>query len=235
MKMVVHKIRHKLHKFHRMRKHKEEDLSPWKQKWHDFNEEKLGWLEKIVDKAIPWLVLLLLFLILGEFSHQLNFFHWHWMDAVAEFFHHHEHEVHLIDQIIIAFFVIDLYFNFFKKASVWSFLKTSVLDIIAVAPLGLVFKVGGLGEAQSILHVTEDIGKEASRALREGEAASKVVREAGELVKMEKVGAKGTKLVRTITRGPRMLRLYRLGGLFGKEEPKKKSSKKKAVRKKKKK
>ena len=92
------KVVHHIKKFHRIRKIKEENLPPWKEKWHNLNEHYLSWLEKIVEKLIPWLVILLLIIILGEFSHQLNFFHWHWMDSVAEFFHHYENIVHIVVQ-----------------------------------------------------------------------------------------------------------------------------------------
>lgn len=194
-----HKIRHHLHKFHRMRKKKEQNLPLWKEKWNSFNETKLGWLEKFVDKLIPWLVLALLAIILGEFSHQLNFANWQWMEKIATFFDNHTAEIKMIDQIVVGFFIVDLYFNFFKKATVLSFIKTSFLDILAVAPLGLIFRAE-LGEAQTILHITE---KEASIAIKEGEEAAKIL-------KLENIS----------TKTPRMLRLYRITQFFGKKDKK---------------
>ena len=132
-----HKIRHHLHKFHKLRKQKEKNLPLWKEKWNHFNETKLGWLEKFVDKSIPFLVILLLFILLGEFSEELNLFGWQWVEHISKFVETQQHMIEIIDQVIVAFFAIDLYFNFFKKATFLSFLKTSFLDILAIAPLGL--------------------------------------------------------------------------------------------------
>ena len=207
------KVIHGIRKYHRIRKAKEENLPPWKEKWHGFNRKYLHWLESLVDKLIPWLVFLLLLMILGEFSEYLNFFHWHWVDFVSEFFHEHEAIINIVDQVIITFFVIDLYFNFFRKATFVSFLKTSILDIIAVAPLGLIFRVSEISEAQSILHVTEDIEKEVSRVLKEGESASKLIKaeqEAARLARLQKL----QKASRTVSRIPRFLRMYRLTDFF---------------------
>jgi len=217
---IHHRVRHHIHKFHKIRKLKEENLPPWKEAWHKFNDAKLGWLEHIIDKSIPWLVLALLAIILGEFSDTLNFFNWHWMEVVAEFFHEHEATVKVIDQTIIGFFVADLYFNFFKKAKISTWLKTSILDIIAVAPLGLILRVSGLGEAQSVLHVTADIEKEAAKLLREEEAAVKLFRteqEAAKLAKLQRV-QKIQKATKVAARSPRFLRLYRLSQFFKKKK-----------------
>jgi hypothetical protein len=223
---IHHRIRHKIRRYHRMRKIKEENLPAWKEKWNSFNEKRLGWLEKTVDRLIPWLVLLLLFIILGEFSEQLNLFDWQWMETAAEFFHAYEDIIHIIDRIIIGFFIADLYFNFFKKAKISTWLKTSILDIIAVAPLGLIFRVSEISEAQSILHVTEDIGKEAGKVLKETEAAAKIAKEteaASKIIKAEQEAAKLARLQKTsrfarfsrvIARIPRLLRLNRLTEFF---------------------
>ncbi len=181
----------------------------WKLCWSHFNEHYFGWLERFVDGLIPWLVLLLLFIILGEFSHSLNVFHWGWLDAVAEFFEHYEKAIKIIDAVIIAFFVVELYFHYFKSRTFLHFLKSSFLDILAVLPLGFVFRLARLfrirriSESQSLLHLATKLEKTAARLAHEGEIASKVA-------KLEKT----TKLSRLITRVPRFLRLARLRGFF---------------------
>lgn len=205
-----HKIIHHLHKFHKIRKKKEENLPLWKEKWNSFNETKLGWLERFVDRSIPWLVILLLFVILGEFSQELNLFGWQWMEHVATFMNAQEHTILIIDRIIVGFFLIDIYFNFFKKATFLSFLKTSALDILAVIPLGLFFRVEA-GEAQSILHVSEKLGKEAEVAIKEGEAAAKIL-------KLEKIALRTEK---AIVHAPKLLRFYRVSDWFGKKRDRK--------------
>jgi len=204
-----HKIRHHLHKFHKLRKQKEKNLPAWKEKWNNFNETRIGWLEKFVALAIPWMVIILFFIILGEFSQELNFFGWQWLEKVALFVEHHEFEISIIDKIVVSFFVIDLYFNFFKKATFLSFIKTSFIDIIAIAPLGLFFSAQ-VGEAQTILHVSTDLEKEAQVVIKEGEEAAKIM-------KLEKLS---TRMTKAITRAPRLLRLNRLTEWFGKKEKK---------------
>ena len=213
---IINRIKSYIYRYHRMRKKKDKDVSLWKKKWNNFNETRLGFLEHFVEKLIPWLVMLLFFIILGEFSSYLNVFHWHWMDQVAEFFHHNESTVLLIDKIIISFFVIDLYFNFFRKRTLWLFFKTSFLDILAVAPLGFVFRVSGLVESQSVLHVTTEVEKSAVKVLREGEVASKIVK-AEEAIKFARI-ERMNKVLRAIVRAPRLLRLYRLLFFFKKKK-----------------
>lgn len=185
-----HKIIHTIRKYNRIRKKKESGLPEWKENWHRFNEKYLGGLELLVEWAIPWLVLLLLFIILGENSHSLNFFHWEWMDKVTEFFEHHEEIIQIMDKIIVSFFVIDLYFNFFKKRTVQQFLQTSILDIIAIAPMGLIFDLAGIAETQKAIHVTTETEKE--------------------LVKL-------TRAEKIISKVPRFVRLYRILDLFKKK------------------
>ncbi|NOQ38470.1 hypothetical protein GQ472_06305 [archaeon] len=207
------KVKHNVRRHHRMRKKVDDKLPPWKKSWNCFNETRLGFIEHSVEKAIPWLVILLLFIILGEFSGYLNVFHWVWLEHVTEFFHSNAKLIHTIDSVIISFFVVDLYFNFFKKRTVWIFLKTSILDIIAIAPFGLLFRVAGLGEAQSIIHVTSDIEKNAARVLHEGEIATKIVR-MEEAAKIQRVN----KLTKTLARMPRLFRLHRLSTFFRKKK-----------------
>ncbi len=211
-----HGIRYRIKKYQQLRKEKEEHLPRWKEAWNHFNEHYMGWLEHFVDGLIPWLVLLLLFIILGEFSHSLNVFHWEWLDAVAEFFEHNEYTVRIIDQFIIAFFVIDLYFNFFKKRTVWSFLKTSILDIIAVAPMGLILRVAEISEAQSILHITTEIEKEATKIIRGEEAAARLI-EAERLAELTRLPA-GVRIARIISRVPRFFRLNHLFDFFARKK-----------------
>lgn len=154
---ISNKLIYFLHKHKKIRKRKEENLPPWKEKLHQFNEKHLKRQEIFVERMIPLLIVLLLLIIFGEFSHTLNFFNWNWMEQVAGFFSSHEDAIYVIDQIIIAFFVVDLYFSFFKKKTFIGFLKHYFLDILAVAPFGLVFRLTEIGEAQAILHVSTDI------------------------------------------------------------------------------
>lgn len=203
-----HRLKHLLKRISHLRKQKDANLPKWKEQWNHFNETKFGWLEHFVESSIPWLVFILLLIIVGEFSDTLNIFGWEWIERITIFFEHNKTAVMIIDDIIIAFFVIDLYFNFFKKATVWSFLKSSFIDIVAIAPLGLIFRISEISEAQSIIHVGADIEREAAKTLAEGEALAKLVR-TEELAKTIRL-SRGARTIRIIARLPRIFRLYRL-------------------------
>jgi hypothetical protein len=209
------KLRHKLaqnfRKHHRMRKVKENDLPPWKEKWNNFNETRLGWLEHFVEKAIPWLVLILGAILIGEFTVILEEYgltlillDYPWTENVVPFVHHNAELIELIDNIIVTLFAIDLYFNYFKKRTFKEFLKTSFIDILAIAPIGLLLELARVGEAQTALHVAGEVEKEAVR----------LEREAVELAKMERF-ARFTKAIEKI---PKALRLNRLNH-FSKKKP----------------
>ncbi len=175
---MLHRIRKHIRRYHRVRKRKERNLPDWKRSWCSFNERRLAWLEIGVEKLLPWLVLLLLMIILGEFSKELNIFSWNWMDNVAGFFSSNESKIKVVDRTIVAMFATDLYFNFFKKRTVWSFIKASFLDILAIAPLGMIFRVSEAWEGQAILHVGSEVEREgaALKIARTSRAAKLLVR-----------------------------------------------------------
>jgi len=186
-----------------MRKVKEECLPPWKEKWNNFNETKLGWLEHFAEKAIPWLVLILGAILVGEFTVILEEYGYSfivldypWTENVVLFVHHNAANIELIDNIIVSFFAIDLYFNFFKKRTFKEFLRTSFIDILAIAPLGLLLELARIGEAQTALHVAGEVEKE----------AVKLEREAVELAKMERFA----RITKAVEKLPKALRLNRL-------------------------
>lgn len=194
-----HRISQSILNFHRLRKHPEKGRADWKHRWNEFNESQLGWLEDFVDRMIPWLIFLLLLILLGEFSHELNFFGWSWMEEVALFFVRNHDAVDFFDNIIVALIIVDLYFNFFKKRTVWMFLRTSIIDIMAIAPLGEIFRLtgigAGVGEVQSALHVGSQLESEAAKIVRGEELAMKVTKEA--------------RIARAVSRMPRFIQLSR--------------------------
>ncbi len=126
-------------------------------------------VERIVNKVIPYAVILLLFVI------------------VYELFFHVENEniqlaVHIIDGIVIAIFVIDLIFLWIRSKTARFFFKNYWLDIIAIFPFGLMldaaakayrafFAVEQLGVGQAILHESLEARKGAKLLARSGEAA----------------------------------------------------------------
>ena len=197
-------LRKSIKRLHGIRK-KKERLPKWKKAWNDFNEKYFHWLEHWVDILIPWLVLCLLFIILGEYAHDINIFHWAWLNHVADFFHHHEAKIRFFDQVIVGFFLIDLYFNFFKKRTVMQFVKTSILDIVAVMPLGAIFRVAEVGEAQLLIHVGGEVPKA-------GELAG-----LSRLKSAPRISKVTARFARIATRIPRLFRLHRLSDLWKKK------------------
>ena len=136
------------------------------------------WLHKIevfVDKIIPFLLILLLVVIVMELG-----FH----QFVEE--HHLEQYVKWADYVIIFFFFIDLCFKYSHVRKIPLFLRKYWLDIIAVFPFFLVFRVveglsGALSfafsesaqTAQAVLHQGVELEKEGVKVVREVEVLSR--------------------------------------------------------------
>lgn len=139
------------------------------------------WMHKIevfVDKLIAPALLVLIVVIALEL-----FFN----DFVEH--NHLELWIDIIDYTIIGIFIVDLIFKYKQSRSVPQFFKTSWLDIIAVFPFFLLFRivnaVAGLftatvtettAIAQSILHGGVEIEKEASKIVQESEKIAKYSR-----------------------------------------------------------
>lgn len=133
-------------------------------------------IEIFVDKAIPYLVLLLVFIIIGEFA-----FH--------DFMNKYKLYVTIADYFIIGFFVIDLAFKFYRVRNVKLFFKKYWLEVIAVFPFVVVFRLfeeialvfritGQIEEGQRVLHSVAEIGKigEEQKIIRELSALEKETR-----------------------------------------------------------
>ena len=132
------------------------------------------WLHKIelrVDKSIPYLLVLLFFVIIGEifFAHEI--------EPYRVF-------VSIIDGFIIFIFVIDLIFKYVRIRNFPKFFRSYWLEIIAVFPAFLVLRlaeefiiIAKLGEtfesvgetAQSALHEVVGVEKEGKILMREAE------------------------------------------------------------------
>ena len=154
------------------------------------------WLKKLevfVDKFIPYLIILLLFVIIIDL-----FYH-----DIAE---HYKFQIALLDGFIVLVFLIDLSFKFKRAASIPQFLKKYWLEILAVLPFYLLFRAleiaigflelsGIIKQSQNILHTGVEIEKEISLISKEAE-------------EVEKVGARAKSFARTfksISRAPRLL------------------------------
>ena len=100
-------------------------------------------VEHIVDKSIPYLLILLLFVIIGEifFAHKI--------EPYRMF-------VSVIDGFIIFVFVIDLIFKYIRIRNLPKFFKNYWLEIIAIFPAFLILRV--MEEFAIIVKLEESIG-----------------------------------------------------------------------------
>ncbi|MBW3016391.1 ion transporter [Candidatus Woesearchaeota archaeon] len=93
-------------------KHK---LPPW-----------LSWIERFVDRSIPFMLVLLAVMIVVELLHLAG---------------PYEPVMEKLDYLVIAFFVVDLCFKWYHVRNVLKFVKLYWIDIIAVFPFYAIFRV----------------------------------------------------------------------------------------------
>ena len=154
------------------------------------------WLHKIeliVDKIIPYSLIMLLFIIIGEI-----FFHEE-IEPYVIF-------VGVIDNAIVFIFVLDLVFKYMRIRNFPNFMRKYWLEVIAVFPAFLVLRlieefvsIANLGETlQASLHETLEIEREGKVLVREIEGAGK------EASRMRYF----SRFIRPIARLPRFLKAF---------------------------
>ena len=152
-------------------------------------------VEHVVDKLIPPMLIALIFLIVIEL-----FFH--------DFAHHYEFWIILADYVVISVFVLDVIFKYIRIKPFKSFLRKSWLDIIAIFPFALMFRVFEgffeifaaseiIKESQSVLHSAVEMEKEAGKIVREVERAGKAART-----------TRFARFIRPIARAPRLVKAF---------------------------
>ena len=166
-----------------------------KEKKHSEFYEKF---EIVVDKLIPWMILLLLIVIILEF-----FYH----DFVHD--HHLETWLQYADWLVVVVFIFDLYFKYNRVSKIKDFFKHYWLDILAVFPFILFFRFAepifkaiastgkSLKKGQTLLHEGLEVQKGASRAIKEAEIAAKVSR-----------SGRFSRFIRPIARIPRFVKFF---------------------------
>ena len=171
------------------------------------------WLHKIeifVDKIIPLLLVILLVIIVGEFA-----FH--------EFMLKHSLTIEIIDGFIIFIFILDLIFKYLRIRNIPKFLRASWIDIIAIFPFFIVFRLfeGVLGllgisetisSAQKIVHVGVEVEKEVSGVIKESELVAKEA-------------SRSEKLIRFLRPIARSVRFSKVGNEDVREETEKQAKK----------
>jgi len=153
-------------------------------------------LEHLTDRIIPFLLIVLAVILITEF----------FFKATAEIYHI---EIVIVDYVIIVFFTLDLMYKFHRVRKTKLFLKKYWLDIIAVFPFFLIFRLieefllffrisQELGEGQKFFH----IGLEAEKLAKEERA----LRELAELQKETQLTR--TRLFARFFRLPRMIKIF---------------------------
>ena len=156
-------------------------------------KEWLHKIELIVDKSIPYCLILLFFVIIGEifFKYKVEPYHAY---------------ISAIDDIIIFIFILDLVFKYIRTMNFPKFLRKYWLEVIAVFPAFLILRlieefvsIANLGETlQASLHETLEIEKEGKVLVREIESGGK---EASRLRYF-------SRFIRPIARLPRFLKAF---------------------------
>lgn len=147
-------------------------------------DEKLHKIEVVIDKIIPFLLVALLFVIVIEiwFSWFANRYHY-WFDA--------------FDIFVVSVFMLDLFFKYQRVKNIKNFVREYWIDIIAVLPFFLVFRILEIFRASELLEGSQKILHEGVVIERETRV---IVREAEEVAK--------------VSRTERFLRYFRVTGRF---------------------
>ena len=157
-------------------------------------------VEVIVDYIIPFAVLILLAVIIVEL-----FFH-----EFAETYHL---AITIIDGTVIGIFVIDLIFKWIRIRHIKPFIKECWLDIIAIFPFFLIFRVverflillelsGDVKQFQMLFHEGLELRKSGSNILREGGKIVQEAEKAGKLSRVQQI----IRYIKPIQRTPRLLK-----------------------------
>jgi hypothetical protein len=140
---------------------------PKKRDWYHITEH-------IIDRAIPPSLVVLLCIIIIEL-----FFH-----DIADSYHT---LIISLDYVVVGIFMVDLIFKYQRSKKFGTFLKESWLDIVAVFPFFLLFRllgpllfIGDLSkeakEIQLIFHESLELSKSGSKIVKEAEIAGKLSR-----------------------------------------------------------
>ena len=153
------------------------------------------WLHKIeviVDKSIPYLLIALLFLIIGEIFY-------------AEQLQPYSFFVSLVDNVVIVVFVFDLIFKYMRTRHFPEFLKKHWLEIIAVFPAFLFVRIIEEFLPISRLEISQSALHEAVEVKREGKLIAMEVERAGAEVSRLRYFAR---FIRPLARLPRFLKAF---------------------------
>lgn len=136
--------------------------------------EIYNFAEVLIDRLVPVAVLILIPIIIIDF----------FFENIATKYHS---TLVILDYIIIGIFVIDLIFKYIRIRNFKNFIKTCWLDIIAIFPFFLIFRViepiliyielpKEVRSLQLVFHGGLAFSEEATKLTKEVEAAGKISR-----------------------------------------------------------
>ena len=146
-------------------------------------------LEHLTDRIIPYLLILLTIIIVLEFGFK----------HIAEQYNLH---ITIADYTIIFFFVLDLAYKYNRVRQFKPFVKKFWLDIIAVFPFFLVFRI--VEELFLLLSVSQDVA-EGQKFLHFGLEAEKIVKEESALKELSSL-QKESRFIKEIESGTKLTR-----------------------------
>lgn len=160
---------------------------------HKKGIDMLHKIEHAIDASVPYLLVALLIIT------SIDIFY-------AEMAEQYASQIELIDEIIISLFIIDLAFKYRRARSVPKFLKSHWIDIIAVIPFYMIFRLVDefilvsevVKEGQQTLHIAEGVEKEAAVAARDAKEIKVVAR-----------SEKMLREVRILSRAPKLAKAAR--------------------------
>jgi len=152
------------------------------------------WLHKIeviVDKSIPYLLILLFFVIIGEifYAHQIKPY---------GFF------VSVVDNVVIFVFMMDLAFKYMRTRYFPDFFRKHWLEIIAVLPASLFVRLIEKFIPVSTFEVSQSILHEATEIKREEKLIAMEVEKVGQISRTRYF----LRFVRPLARLPRFLKAF---------------------------
>jgi len=156
-------------------------------------------IEHAIDASVPYLLVALLIIT------SIDMFYAEMAEAYAN-------QIELIDELVISLFLIDLVFKYRRARSIPEFFKSHWIDIIAVIPFYMMFRLVDefvltselVKESQQTIHIVEGVEKEAVTAARDA--------------KEIKVVARSEKMLREVRILSRVPKLAKAAGFF--ENPK---------------
>ena len=152
------------------------------------------WLHKvevIVDKSIPYILVILLFLIIGEI------FYAHQIEPYGFF-------VSVVDNVVILIFMIDLAFKYMRTRYFPDFFRKHWLEIIAVLPASLFVRLIERFIPVSTFEVGQSIVHEATEIKREEKLIAMEVEKVGQISRTRYF----LRFIRPVARLPRFIKAF---------------------------